>query len=159
MPNYFFDTSALAKAYHTEIGSDFVLRIVHEASSRRWISLLSIVEIQSVFARKARAIGMKAANLTSAIRTLEADLGERMFLPFPLRARHYYQARDLVAKHGFSEGLRTLDAVQLTVALELQRSRAIDLFVAADQKLCRVAKLEGLAVINPEAPGPLLVTP
>jgi hypothetical protein len=52
-----------------------------------------------------------------------------------------------------------LDAIQLAVALELQKSRAIDLFVAADQKLCRVATLEGLVVLNPEAPGPLLVTP
>jgi predicted nucleic acid-binding protein len=159
MPTYFFDTSALAKAYHTEIGSDFVLRIVREASSRRWISLLSIVEMDSVLARKARAAGMRTANLTTANRTLEADLAERIFLPFPVVAGHCYRAQDLVAKHGFSEGLRTLDAVQLAVALELRRSRAIDLFVAADQKLCRVATLEGLAVINPEAPGPLVVTP
>jgi predicted nucleic acid-binding protein len=160
MPNYFFDTSALAKGYHTEAGTGFVLRIVFEPKAERWVSLLSIVEMESVFARKIRATAIHPTELMIARRSLQADLAQDRFRTCPaLLNRHYHRAQDLVARHGVREGLRTLDALQLALAVELQQSGTIDLFLAADQKLCRVASLEGLAVINPEAPGPLLVTP
>ena len=48
------------------------------------------------------------------------------------------------------EALRTHDALQLSVALGLKRAGLVTVFVAADQKLCRVAMLEGFAVTNPE---------
>jgi len=48
------------------------------------------------------------------------------------------------------EALRTLDALQLSVALGFKRAGLVTVFVAADQKLCRVAMLEGFAVTNPE---------
>jgi predicted nucleic acid-binding protein len=159
MSNYFFDTSALAKAYHTESGSDFVLRMLRETTSRRWISVISVVEMESVFARKVRASGAETGALATVNRNLQKDLFHRLWIPFPLLASHCQRAQELIAKHGVREGLRTLDALQLAVALELRQSRLIELFVAADQRLCQVARLEGLVVINPEAAGPLLVTP
>jgi len=58
----------------------------------------------------------------------------------------------LLFKYGAFEALRTLDALQLSVALGLKRAGLVTVFVAADQKLCRVATLEGLAVTNPEEP-------
>ena len=48
--------------------------------------------------------------------------------------------------------LRTLDAIQLAVALRLHQAAPIDRFVFADQRLCDVATVEGLAVFNPEQP-------
>jgi hypothetical protein len=53
-----------------------------------------------------------------------------------------------------SSQLRTLDALQLAVALRTHRVSPIDHLVAADQRLCDVAVLEGLAVINPELTPP-----
>ncbi len=38
MPGYFFDTSALAKAYRTELGSDVIDNIAREPGSHRFIS-------------------------------------------------------------------------------------------------------------------------
>ncbi|MCI0664301.1 MAG: type II toxin-antitoxin system VapC family toxin [Acidobacteria bacterium] len=54
MPIYFFDTSALAKHYHQDTGTPKVDRILAEQGSRHFISRLSAIEIQSVFASKVR---------------------------------------------------------------------------------------------------------
>lgn len=54
MPRYFFDSSALAKAYHAEIGTPKVLALLTEAGSEFFISSLTVIEIQSVFSLKVR---------------------------------------------------------------------------------------------------------
>ena len=48
-----------------------------------------------------------------------------------------------------SRTLRTLDAIQLAVALHFHRSFRLDQFVCADQRLCDVATSEAPKVINP----------
>lgn len=65
---------------------------------------------------------------------------------------HFRDARQLLIKHGPTETLRTLDALQLSVAIQLRQGGLVAVFVAADQRLCRVAALEGFAVANPEHP-------
>lgn len=45
--------------------------------------------------------------------------------------------------HGRTEALRGPDALQLSVAMGLKRAGLVAVFVAADQKLCRVAMIEG----------------
>jgi hypothetical protein len=47
--------------------------------------------------------------------------------------------------------LRTLDALQLAVALDLAAQDLVEHFVVADQPLADVASLEGLKIINPES--------
>jgi predicted nucleic acid-binding protein len=65
---------------------------------------------------------------------------------------HYQLAADLITTHGTTRQLRALDALQLAVALKAHRTQPLDRFVCADQRLCDAAALEGLSVINPEAP-------
>jgi predicted nucleic acid-binding protein len=65
---------------------------------------------------------------------------------------HYQPAGALITQHGMSRQLRTLDAIQLAVALRVHQAVPIDQFVCADQRLCDIAALEGLAVTNPEHP-------
>lgn len=54
MPQYCCDTSAFAKHYHTEQGTQEVDRILNEQGSSYFASRLLVVEIQSVFAMKVR---------------------------------------------------------------------------------------------------------
>ena len=56
-----------------------------------------------------------------------------------------------IEKH-FRIRLRTLDALQLAVALALSHQGMIDHFVCADYRLCEMAIVEGLSVINPSGP-------
>ena len=55
MAAYFFDTSALVKYYHTELGSDRVNAIFAEPGRVVRISSLGVLETQSVFAMKGRS--------------------------------------------------------------------------------------------------------
>jgi hypothetical protein len=63
---------------------------------------------------------------------------------------HYREAERLIQQHGVRRSLRTLDALQLSVALALHQRMTLDAFVCADQGLCSVAREEGLRIINPE---------
>jgi len=65
---------------------------------------------------------------------------------------HYPAAERLIIRYGERQGLRTLDALQLAVALEVQLRIGVESLVAADEVLCEVATLEGFAVLNPEHP-------
>jgi predicted nucleic acid-binding protein len=60
----------------------------------------------------------------------------------------YQEATQLIERH-VRIGLRTLDAIQLAVALALSHQGVIDQFVCADQRLCDTAIEEGLSVTNP----------
>jgi predicted nucleic acid-binding protein len=157
LPNYFLDTSALAKLYNNEAGSEYVDRILKEPDSRSLISRLSIVEMESVLAIKVRTGEIDQRDVEIARRCLRADLSQRRLLVGePIQARHYQVARTLLVRYGVAEGLRTLDALQLAIALELRRLGWISVLVAADQRLCRVASLAGCSTVNPEKPGPVL---
>ena len=152
MPHYFLDTSALAKLYRKELGSDLVDRIVAEQGSRRFISRFTLLEMESVLALKFRTGEIDEQSLTIARRRLEADLGSRRLLVATVSDDHLRGARQLLIEHGRTEALRGPDALQLSVALGLKRAGLVSVFVAADQKLCRVAMIEGFTTLNPEQP-------
>lgn len=158
MPSYFLDTSALAKLYHKETGSEYMDRVLTEPGSRCVISRLSIVEMESVLAIKVRTGDIDTRDIEIARRCLRTDLNHRRLLVGPaIQARHFHAARILLVKYGATEGLRTLDALQLAIALELKQTGQVSVFVSAEQRLCRVAALAGCPAINPEKPGPLVL--
>ncbi len=63
---------------------------------------------------------------------------------------HLTEARVLVRKYGYSRRMKTLDAMQLALALDLNRTGELDVFIAADKLLADIATAEGLMVENPE---------
>ena len=77
MPKYFFDTSALAKIYRKELGSDLIDKIVTEPGSYCFISRFTILEMESVLALKFRTGEIDEQSWLIARRRLEADLGSR----------------------------------------------------------------------------------
>jgi predicted nucleic acid-binding protein len=152
VPRYFFDTSALSKVYRKELGSDLIDRIATEPGSHRFISRFTILEMESVLALKFRTGEIDEQALSVARRRLDADLGNRRLLVAIVSDEHLRGARQLLIDHGRTQALRGPDALQLSVALGLKRSGLVSVFVAADQKLCRVAMIEGFTVLNPEQP-------
>jgi len=152
VPRYFLDTSALAKLYRKELGSDLMDRIAAEPDSHRFISRFTILEMESVLALKFRTSEIDEHSLLTARRRLEADLGSRRLLVATVGDEHLRRARQLVIDHGKTEALRGPDALQLSVALGLKQAGLVSVFVAADQKLCRVAMIEGFTTLNPEQP-------
>jgi hypothetical protein len=69
---------------------------------------------------------------------------------FDVTGDHFRRAEQLIGRHGYGRRLRTLDAIQLAVALDLFALWLLDRFVAADQALAEIAVAEGLSTLNPE---------
>lgn len=120
--------------------------------ARLIISQLSLIEIQSVFATKVRTGVIDQATLDQLRGLLFAELARGRFEVVLLARRHLNAAEALVRTHSVAHGLRTLDAIQLSVALDLKRRGAASELVASDKNLCTVASIEGLSVINPTEP-------
>ena len=81
-----------------------------------------------------------------------ADIAGGLWQAVPVMAADFDLAEQLLVRHGLVHDMRTLDAIQLAVALGLNASVPLAAFVCADNGLCRVAAAEGLPVINPEVP-------
>lgn len=149
MANYFFDTSALAKHYRVEQGTAEVERILAEPGSVHYIARLATVELQSVFALKVRTQEITAVDLQQIQKLIATDFAARRFPVIRMLQRHFSEAERLLRKHAPTKALRTLDSLQLAVALSLSGQNHLDYFVCADDKLCKVANDEGLSVIIP----------
>jgi len=150
LPGYFFDSSAVGKLYHGEVGSECVGELVDQAGSGAYISRLTVVEIQSVFAGKVRTGEISVDDVEAVRNRFLADLKMRKLKVAAIPHAYFGVAESLIRQHGISLSLRTLDALQLTVALDLHSRGLIQRFVAADKILCKVAVAVGLDVLNPE---------
>lgn len=139
---YFFDTSALVKRYHVEIGSDKVDKVFNDEDGIFLISELAIVELASALQRKKSRGEITATDMNNTLaRFAESVLRNLIVVGF--RSGFIQRARDLVLKHD----LRTLDAFQLAAALEFEPLSPI--FVCADDRLSDVARTVGFTVLNP----------
>jgi predicted nucleic acid-binding protein len=132
-------------------------RLLEQIGSRSWISHLSIVEFESVLAIKTRTKEIDPPALEIARRRFRADLAQQRLLVAAPVHEIFHSARRLLSQYGVTDGLRTLDALQLAVALDLQQSGHVGMLVTADRRLCRVSALAGCPAVNPDTPGPLLV--
>jgi hypothetical protein len=108
--------------------------------------------MESVLALKVRTGEIDEHSLLAACQRLEPDLGSRRLLVARVSAEHLCGARQLLIDHGRTEALRGPDALQLSVALGLKRAGLVTVLAASDQKLCRVAMIEGFTALNPEQP-------
>ena len=152
MPHYFLDTSALVKHYHFEVGSPKVDQLLGESGSDYSIARLTLTEVTSVFAKKVRTGEIHEIDFDRLRLRFYTDVRNRFVIPFRILNAHFESAGNLIIKHGKTRQIHTLDAIQLAVALSIQQPARIDHFVCADQRLCEIAVLEGLSVVNPEQP-------
>src|SRR5437660_1048255 len=120
MSGLFFDTSALVKRYHTEAGSAEVDRLWNDPASALFVSRLSVPEMVSAFAGKVRTGEILAADFGALTRKFGADAKKKSFTTIRLLARHFKEAERQIRQHGLTIRLRTLDALQLAVALDLK---------------------------------------
>lgn len=144
------DTSGLVKYYHTETGSQNVQAIVDNSNNVLFISTLTLVEIHSAFARKVRTQEISSEVFQLVRRKFYADLLRRKFHILRITHHHEWQAIHFLVNIGLQKHIRTLDAIQLSVATDLKRRGQLDYFVCADERFCQTVHEEGIAVVNPE---------
>ena len=154
MATYFLDSSIVVKYYHPEPGSDAVIRLLSEPTGRFFIACLAVVEVQRALVGKVRAQLLPVAEKENLHQRFYDDLLQHRWWVRRMHDHHYHAAVRLVHKHGpdiTAPMLRSLDALQLATALDVQRQTGLDYFVSTDKDLCTIAESEQLTVINPTA--------
>ena len=118
MADNFFDTSALGKHYHAEVGSPKVDALLANPGSRQFISRLTVVEIQSVFADKGADRRSGPGRLQTPLPPIQRGHTAPGYQVVRLLATHFQNAERLIRRLAPTHNLRTLDAIQLAVALD-----------------------------------------
>ena len=138
----FCDTSALAKRYVQEPGSEELEELFSSVATEIFDSTLAFVEFASALGRKLRNKEMTKAEVGKAIKELEKDWSE-VFTWIPLEDT-LAEAASAIA---FQHSLKGADAVQLASAREF----GSELFIASDHRLIAAAKKIGINSYNPES--------
>jgi hypothetical protein len=117
LATFFLDTSPFVKQYHPEPGTDRVLPLFNQPQNRIQISRLTLVDVRSAFAVKVRT--GEIDQLTAAVLWIQllSDVAAGVFEVLPITDAHYQLAEQLLGQYAFQSRLRTLDALQLYVAL------------------------------------------
>ena len=135
--NVFLDSSALAKRYVQEPGSDHLDEILSSASSLG-VSVICLAEVVSALCRLRRERRVSPRQYLNAKRALLADFGDSsiVYVTDEVVAR----AIDLLEEWP----LRSSDSLHVASAAEW----AADLFVSADARQCAAARGYGLHVVQ-----------
>ena len=136
----YLDTSALAKLYLNEAGSEAFVEFLQGLDSAV-ISSLSVTEMRSLLSRR-RRMGDLSVELESVLFAALLDDIDRGWLQrYPLDDARFAEATNLIARYP-EHPLRTLDALHLTVAADL----AVSIVATADGVMADAALSMGLQV-------------
>ena len=148
----YLDTSALAKLYVSELGSERMLELASAAEGHRFsVCAIAQVELHSAVRRRQRAGDMTDDAANQILARFEYHLNSR-FLRQEVNEQVIELASELISRNV----LRAYDAIQLAACLTLKsESHETPIFVCADRNLMRAAQSEGLATLNPESNQPI----
>ena len=144
---FFLDTSAMVKLFTDEPGSTEMIARVEKPGTEIWVLDLAGLEFSSMVWRRARenVLSVNEASALLHLQEQQFDMWEVLAISPALLST----AKDLLREHAETEGLRTLDAIQLAGFSWLVEEEDC-VFASADSRLCRVARGRGYSVFNPE---------
>jgi len=142
----YLDTSALAKWYLNEAGSEeFESYILPQAGA--WISTLTQVEMRCLLARRRRTGDFDGVFEAIAFATFQEDLRSGVLRCRAVADDHFHGALQLIAALP-QQPLRSLDALHLAVATEL----GVEELASADKVMIEAAEALGLRVVRFDLP-------
>jgi predicted nucleic acid-binding protein len=141
----FLDTSSLFKLYHQEMDSGIIESVFtdHKVTDV-FLSELSKIEFASTVWKKVRKQDITELQAKAIIEAFETDFSKYIFVQ--IDSIIIEQAKSLITKYG-KQGLRTLDSIQLSAAVMLERQA--DLFISSDKLLDSFFKEESLPTESP----------
>ncbi|MEK7400133.1 MAG: type II toxin-antitoxin system VapC family toxin [Candidatus Poribacteria bacterium] len=143
----FFDTSALIKLFHDEIGTENITEIVNDPQNKMWISELTVIEFINFTYRFYSESRINDKELSDLI--CEFDKECDRFNIVSLNEAVIKEARELLTKLGKSIPLRSLDALQLASYNLVYEDNKDWAFVTSDIRLIQIFQITGGKVINP----------
>ena len=147
---YFVDSSALVKRYVQETGTSWVRGITrHSPSTIIYLAHITAVEVTCAVAHRRQGKTLTPPRASSILHRFRQHLAGRYIVIEVTPA-----LLDDAMRLGNTHALRAYDAVQLAVALEVNRSHQAAgsspiTLVSADRDLNDAATAEGLTVENP----------
>jgi len=145
MRYFYFDTSALAKRYSPERGSEQVDALLGDAENVIVLGNIAITEMYSALSKKLRTREISSQSFLDAVYRFEKDISENRYRFLEVDNDIITASKTLILAH---PGLRTCDALHLALALELSELQPT--VVTSDAVLFETCHAEGLKVINPE---------
>ncbi len=142
----YFDTSALAKWYLNEAGSDSVETYIQKQGPVD-ISDLTIVEMRSLLGRRRREKYIDTQTEIKIFATFEEDIRQKYLICHPLPEGLAKGAVNLISVHP-ELPIRTLDALHLMIAREIQA----ETLATADHVMIEGAKAMGFSVVRFDRP-------
>ena len=146
MTCYFLESTAFAKLFVQEAGTDALIRLMESVEdNRKLISASAPLEVYAAIRRRERAGAISHDNANAALEILRIEAAR--MVQEPLNPAVLEAARQLVDR----TELRWPDALQLgaaMVAREMFRGLEI-VFVSSLQQLLDAAKAEGFNVLDP----------
>ena len=144
MINCFWDSSALAKLYHIEDGSDQAALIFADPEYLHFASDLSKVEIRHVLGRHFREGKLEKRLMDVVIRRFSLDSLERI--------QFIGLNDDIINEAGsiaLNYAVKSLDALILATLEEFRHSSQRTIFISSDSKQIKLAEELGYEVTSP----------
>jgi uncharacterized protein len=142
---YFLESTAFAKLFVQEPGTDALIRLMESVEdNRKLIAASAPLEVYAAIRRRVRSGGISAEDATSALEILRVEAAR--MVQEPLNPAVLEAARQLVDR----TELRWPDALQLgaaIVAREMFQGTEI-IFVSASTHLLEAARTEGFNVLD-----------
>jgi len=136
----YLDTSALAKWYLNEPGSDAFVAYLQGLDSAA-VSGLTRAEMRSLLARRRRMGDFDAALETVLFSAFLDDIASGALVLYPMDDARFDDAVNLIGRYP-EHPLRTLDALHLAVARHL----GLETFATADAVMASAARAIGFSV-------------
>jgi len=144
---YFLESTAFAKLFVQEPGTDVLIRLMETIEdNRKLIAASAPLEVYAAIRRRERAGDISSENAAAAFEILRVEAAR--MVQEPLNPAVLEAARQLLDR----TRLRWTDALQLGAALvarEMFRGTEI-IFVSASPMLLDSARSEGFVALNPE---------
>lgn len=145
---YFLDSCALVKAFHREVGSEVISKLINEDTTLIFVAEISYPEFYSTVYKKLRNKEIKKeSTVIQSCRRFE--IAVHYINVIEINKSIISGAKNLIEKWGGKLSIRTLDALHLSCFLQLAKHNEVT-FVTSDRKLYNIVKEMGYDVINPE---------
>lgn len=146
MTLYFLESSALAKLFVQERGSQKLIQLIEPlAQAQKVVASVSVLEVHSAIRRRQRAGDIPPALATETLHLVVSEFAQ--MTEQPINAAVIDRGRELIDKHS----LRALDALQLGACCTVRAVTGITdiVFVASDHALLAAAESEALQTMDP----------
>ena len=142
MKNIYLDSSSIIKVYHEEYDSDEVLKILSNDIDKIYLSELVKVEFNSATWKKIRQGLFNEDEGKNMIKYFEDDYFKYQWVKVDIETLN--SAKELIKKYG-TDGLRTLDSIQLACAIYIKEKAGE--YLTSDKNLEEIFAKEGLNII------------